>query len=371
MLALAFDKAAASNLSPERLHAAVVNRNAGRRKESKEVLMGLLEKHWQNHVDIEKLTKLGVEAEFLLLGKEVPVGTASELRNKLREAVAQSKQVEPEAPKDVDVSMQAVPQQTSKEPEQTEAPMETEAPKEPQQANGELERLRVELAELREMKAAQERKKAEKEARKKAEEDARKKAEEDAAAAAAAAEAASAEEAAAEDAADEAYQLVFEEQLQESRKKKAPKRKRETKFSSPRGRVTKQKEEAHENMQCTLVAARHVTPITKRGFETTYKPVGKPWKPDAGTNALALPRPGANLELQLGFVVHGQKTPFYLPVDHVAKESYAMHPGLRDAAQCAGSLSRPLSVLREEEAQYEARAMTDWIMRQQSQPVDS
>ena len=43
------------------------------------------------------------------------------------------------------------------------------------------------------------------------------------AAAAAAAEAASAEEAAAEDMADEAYQLVFEEQLKESRKVQAPK----------------------------------------------------------------------------------------------------------------------------------------------------
>lgn len=362
MLALAFDRAAASKLSHERLKAAVANRNpnAGGRNEGKKELMEKLERHWQNPVDIEKLTKFGVQAEFLLLGKEVPVGTASELRNKLREAAAQLKQIEPEAPKDVDVSMETVPQQqehTPKEPEETEAskePEETEAPKE-------LDLLR-ELAELREMKAAQERKKAEKEARKKAEEDA--------AAAEAAAEAASAEEAAAEDMADEAYQLVFEEQLKESRKVQAPKRRRETPGSSPIPRVTKKQKEAHENMQCTLVAARLVTPIKKKGFAKTYKPVGKPWKPDAGTNALALPRPDGDLELQLGFVVHGQKTPFYLPVDHVAKESYNMHPGLRDAAQCAGSLSRPLSELREEEAQYEARAMTDWIMRQQLQPVD-
>jgi hypothetical protein len=355
----AFDEAAALKLSTEKLQVAVVSRfpNAGRRKESKEVLMGLLKTHWQNPVDIEKLTKFGVEVEFLLLGKEVPVGTASELRNRLREAAAQPKQIEPEAPKDVDMSMETVPQQ------------ETEAPKETRQANEEPALLR-ELAELREMKAAQERKKAEKEARKKAEEDARKKAEEDAAAAAAAAEAASAEEAAAEDAADEAYQLVFEEQLQKSREKKAPERKRETKFSSPRGRVTEKQKEAHKNMRCTLVAARLVTPITKKGFAKTYKPVGKPWKPDAGTNALALPRPGGHLKLQLGFVVHGQKTTFYVPIDHVAKESYAMHPGLRDAAQCAGSLSRPLSVLREEEAQYEARVMTDWLLQQQLQPVD-
>jgi hypothetical protein len=122
-------------------------------------------------------------------------------------------------------------------------------------------------------------------------------------------------------------------------------------------------------MQFTLVRARRVKRFKKRGFETTYEPVGKPWKPDAGTNALALPRPDGDLELQLGFVVHGQKTPFYLPVDHVAKEIYNMHPGLRDAAQCAGSLSRPLSVLREEEADYAARAYTEWFM-QQSQPVD-
>ena len=362
--------ALASKLSHEQLKAVVANRNpnAGGRNEGKKDLLEKLERHWQSPVDIEKLTKFGVQAEFLLLGKEVPVGTASELRNKLREAAAQPKQIEPEAPKDVDVSIETVRQQqehTPKEPEETEAskePEETEAPKE-------LDLLR-ELAELREMKAAQERKKAEKEARKKAEEDARKKAEEDAAAAAAAAEAASAEEAAAEDAADEAYQLVFEEQLHESRKVQAPKRRRETPGSSPIQRVTKKQKEAHENMRCTLMTARYVTPIKKRGFRTTYKPVGKPWKPDAGTNALALPRPDGDLQLQLGFVVHGQKTPFYLPVDHVAKESYAMHPGLRDAAQCAGSLSRPLSVLREEEAQYEARAMTDWIMRQQSQPVD-
>ena len=355
---LAWNKAAAyaSKLSLDELKAAVGNRDptTGKRNESKKTLMEKLEQHWQQPIDFEKLTKLGAAAELMLRGKEVPKGPLSELHAKLREAM------QPEAPKEpeTDMSMETVPQQqehTSKEPEETEAPKE-------------LDLLR-ELAELREMKAAQERKKAEKEARKKAEDDARKKAEEDAAAAAAAAEAASAVEAAAEVAADEAYQLVFEEQLHKSRKVQAPERRRETPGSSPIPRVTKKQREAHENMRCTLVAARLVTQIKKKGFAKTYKPVGKPWKPEHGTNALALPRPDGDLELQLGFVVHGQKTPFYLPVDHVAKESYAMHPGLRDAAQCAGSLSRPLSVLREEEAQYEARAMTDWIMRQ-SQPVD-
>ena len=363
---LAWNKAAAyaSKLSLDQLKAAVSHRDptTGKRNESKTTLMEKLEQHWQQPIDFEKLTKLGAAAELMLRGKEVPKGPLSKLHAKLREAM------QPDAPKEpeTDVSMEPVPQQQEHAPIETGAPME---PKEPQQADEELERLRAEVAELRQMKETIERAKAQEQARKEAEEaEEAEKADDDAAAAAA--EAASAEEAAAEDAADEAYQLVFEEQLQESRKKKAPKRNRETKFSSPRGRVTKQKEEAHENMQCTLVAARHVTPITKKGFAKKYKPVGKPWKPEAGTNALALPRPDGDLELQLGFVVHGQKTPFYLPVDHVAKESYNMHPGLRDAAQCAGSLSRPLSELREEEAQYEARAMTDWIMRQQSQPVD-
>ena len=149
-----------------------------------------------------------------------------------------------------------------------------------------------------------------------------------------------------------------------------PKRRRETPGSSPVERVTKRQKEAHAGMRCTLVGARHAKQIKKRGFATKYKIVGKPWQPEAGTNALALPRPAGDLQLQLGFVLHGQKTPFYLPIDHVAKESYNMHPGLRDAAQCVGCLSRPLSELREEEAQYEARAMTDWLMRQQQQPVD-
>ena len=379
---LAFNDAAAESLNLGQLKAAVFNRNAsaGQRNERKEVLMKQLKEHWQQPVEIEKLTRLGAEVELKLLGMESPKGsTASELRKKLREAQAKLKPQETAAMDALaheDEAPEELAPQEPKDPEEIDATKEaevSEAPKklEELEASKETEAgLLAELAELRQMKEAMERKKAEKEARKKAEEEARKKAEEDAAADAAAAEAAAAEEAEAEAAVDEEYRRVYAARLEEERKVKPTKKRRETLTSPPRKRITKSQEEAYEKMQFTAVKARFVRKITKRGFQTAYVP-GKPWDLEAGTNALTLPRPGGDRELQLGFVVHGQTAPFYKRIDDVANvEKYKTHPGLRDAAQCVGCLSRPLSELREEEAQYEARAMTDWLMRQQQQPVD-
>jgi hypothetical protein len=176
---LAWNEAAAfaSKLSLDELKAAVAHRDSktGKRNESKKTLMEKLEKHWQQPIDFEKLTKLGAAAELILLGKQDPQGTVAELRNELRKAM------QPEAPKEpeTDVSMEPVPQQKE------QAPMEPEEaqkePKEPQQADEELERLRAEVAELRQMKETIERAKAEEQARKEAEqaqEEARKNAEE-------------------------------------------------------------------------------------------------------------------------------------------------------------------------------------------------
>ena len=71
---LAFNDAAAESLNLGQLKAAVFNRNAsaGQRNERKEVLMKQLKEHWQQPVEIEKLTRLGAEVELKLLGMEVP-----------------------------------------------------------------------------------------------------------------------------------------------------------------------------------------------------------------------------------------------------------------------------------------------------------